>query len=161
MSRQLVRVAGSCPAGHALERDAELDGYGRPRLTWRGPCPTDGCAAYLVARRIKNHQRTAAPASEPTPTPTTPAPAARRAVRKVTAYRDAPSRPAPKRRPDRKPADVSSAPVPAVAPAAAVVDQRPGDGSELEQPTGRRHRRFSFGGPDARDADGFTIPGIY
>lgn len=163
MSKPLVRVAGTCPAGHALERDADLDPSGRRRLTWSGECPTEGCHLRLVARRIKNFQPATAPAAATTTTtPPASAPPARRAVRKVTAYRDAPTRAKPKRRTaDRKPADVpATAPVPAVAQP--IVDQRDAGGPDLDQRPGRRpRRRFSFGGPDARDADGFTIPGIY
>lgn len=165
MSKRLVRVAGTCPAGHALERDADLDAYGQPRLTWRGECPTEGCALKMIARRIKNYQPPPAATATATPTPATTPPAtppARRAVRKVTAYRDAPTRVQPTRRTaHRKPAVVpATEPVPAVAQP--VVDQRAAGGPDLDERPGRRpRRRLSFGGPDTRDADGFTIPGIY
>jgi hypothetical protein len=161
-----VRVSGTCSGGHLTERDADLDPSGRSRLTWRGTCPTDGCGAYLLARRIKG--RPAAPKPETSPPPaTTPAPPrARRTVRKVTAYREPTNQPKPTRRARAAhsgPADVQqTAPVPAVAkPKPAVTEpERPGP-ADPEPRARRRLPRLSLGGPDARDADGWIVPGIY
>jgi len=171
VSKTPIQVAGSCPVGHHLERTAELDGSGRPRLTWRGQCPTEGCGAYMIARRVKGTTHKKGAGSDPAATalPSTGAPSdlltprARRTVRKVTAYRDAPTRTKPKRRTAHgEPAGVpATAPVPAVAAAKPADQGQPGGPPDLTQHPSRRHRRLSFGGPDARDADGYVIPGIY
>lgn len=167
MSKTPIRVAGTCAAGHTLEREADHAPDGRPRLTWRGTCPTEGCNADVIARRVKGttHKGAArgstpaAAASPPSGAPAVPLPPARRTVRKVTAYRDAPTRTRQRARSDREPAGVpATAPVPAVAKPADL-EREPDPADPERQP--RRRRRFSFGGPDARDADGFTIPGIY
>jgi hypothetical protein len=165
MSKKPVRVAGSCPAGHTTELDAEMDAYGRPRLTWRGPCSTEGCTATIIARRIK--KTAAAPPKQDTPPPPATPPAAkpaRRTVRKVTAYRDAPSRPQPQRRKaaDSQPPNVSvSAPVPAVSkPKPAELEPNEPAGDLQQRRPRRRFARLSLGGPDVRDQD-WTVPGIY
>ena len=168
MARKVVRVAGVCKAGHALERDAEPDDYGRPKLTWRGECPEPGCTLHVLARRVKgttSKTSTTAAAPVATPPPATPAAPPRRTVRKVTAYRDAPTRPARPRSgapaADREPSSVSTAPLPTVAKPRVVDKPDPGNGVDEPGPGRRPRRRFSLGRRDIRERDGYVIPGIY
>lgn len=43
-----VSVRGECPkCGHQVQTEAPRD-----RVTWRGPCPVDGCGTRVIARRI-------------------------------------------------------------------------------------------------------------
>ena len=43
-----VSVRGECPkCGHQVQTEAPRD-----RVTWRGPCPVDGCVTRVIARRI-------------------------------------------------------------------------------------------------------------
>ncbi len=48
-----IRVRGECPrCGEVVETDAGFDGRGRAKVTWRGPCPADGCEGRIIAKRV-------------------------------------------------------------------------------------------------------------
>lgn len=155
-SRTPLPVAGTCQAGHLTKRLADVDTEGRPRLTWRGTCPTDGCTAYVIARRVR-------PEPAPSTTPTTPAPAkTRRTVRKVTAYSEPEPEP-PRARSHRPNTGVSTAPAPRVGrpepDPGPVDDPAPLDDPGTRNPEpgqpGRRRPRLT------RRTEYDLIPGIY
>jgi hypothetical protein len=48
-----IRVRGECPrCGEVVETDAPRDSRGRSKVTWRGPCPAEGCEGRIIANRI-------------------------------------------------------------------------------------------------------------
>lgn len=134
--RRPVKVAGTCSAGHYLKRDAGFGVGGKPLLTWRGECPTEGCKAHVYAARVRPGSTAAEP--EPDTTPAAPEPPPQRTVRRVSAYRDEPT-PARARRPgNRLSPVVSTVPRPTVTPNARDAHE---PGPDLDK---HEHRRRSF-----------------
>ena len=94
-----LTVRGSCIRGHLLITDAP-----KGRLTWRGPCPAEGCGEYVIARRIKSDEvapnpktRRAHRATQPAHTVEPATEQDRYVVKKAT--RDPQQRPAARKRP--------------------------------------------------------------
>jgi hypothetical protein len=132
-----LQVHGKCPkCGHEFDTVAMKN-----RVTWRGPCPVEGCGQTVVARRKKageHHQvhEEKEPATAPESKPDS-----RRRVVKVSGYTRA------VRAADSEPAGVRPDPQPATRPAPAT---SPSTGGEPTGEPGRQPERR----PDPVRADG-------
>jgi hypothetical protein len=72
-----LKVRAVCPAGHETLTTAP-----KGRVTWRGPCHTEGCEHRIVARKVLEAPGEPAKTAEPSDPPK-PA----KKIRKVAAYR--------------------------------------------------------------------------
>ena len=51
-----MRVRGICSCGTVVDTQAALDSRGRPKATWRGPCPKRTCGKTVIARRVRDDE---------------------------------------------------------------------------------------------------------
>jgi len=76
-----VKVRGTCRGcGFVVETEAP-----KGRVTWRGPCPADGCHHRVVAHRV-------APVEDQPAADVKPPATGKRRARRVTSYGSGPSR---------------------------------------------------------------------
>lgn len=158
-----IPVRGKCRAGHWTSTVSQAG-----RVTWRGPCPHDGCVESVICRRIGRPDPPPDGADEviDLTAPTKAVLPSGREIRKVVAWRDDDTSPAgpPGEPPGARGADGGPAGVqapPAVADVEPVVAELPVEPEPVDEPEPRPRRRFGILSRADRDARADVVPGIY